>query len=210
MDSPLNFGRDNNSPLLLTVELPGAATPGKQITLTFDYNGPISSAEDSPTRGVRFASVDKTSAYLLLPARWFPLTDFPSNRYTAPSTSSSPIPSPLPAREKRIRRLRILASALVPRVRSSYVFHCDAARSGRLLRRRQSAILAGLAQGYQFAFYTPPAQASTAAAYGNSLAQIMGYFSDSFGALATPSPALPSRKCPMARSTDIPPRASAD
>ncbi len=78
----LNFARDNNSPLLLTVELPGAATPGKQVTLTFEYNGPVSSAEDSPTRGVRFASVDKTSAYLLLPARWFPLTNFPSNRYT--------------------------------------------------------------------------------------------------------------------------------
>ena len=29
----LNFGRDNNSPLLLTVELPGAATPGKRVTL---------------------------------------------------------------------------------------------------------------------------------------------------------------------------------
>ena len=36
----------------------------------------------APRRGVRFASVDKTSAYLLLPARWFPLTNYPSNRYT--------------------------------------------------------------------------------------------------------------------------------
>ena len=39
-------------------------------------------------------------------------------------------------------------------------------------------------EGYQFSFYTPPAQASTAAAYGNSLAQIMSYFSDTFGAFA--------------------------
>ena len=78
----LSFDRDNNSPLLLSVALPGVATPGKEIDLVFDYAGPISSEDDSPTRGVRFASVDKTSAYLLLPARWFPLTNYPANRYT--------------------------------------------------------------------------------------------------------------------------------
>src|SRR5580704_6035704 len=78
----LNFAREGNSPLLLTVALPTASTPGKQVTLTFEYSGPVSSVEDSPSRGVRFASIDKTSAYLLLPARWFPLTNYPSNRYT--------------------------------------------------------------------------------------------------------------------------------
>ncbi len=78
----LSFDRDNNSPLLLSVALPGVATPGKEVDLVFDYAGPISSEDDSPTRGVRFASVDKTSAYLLLPARWFPLTNYPANRYT--------------------------------------------------------------------------------------------------------------------------------
>ncbi|HXJ18526.1 MAG TPA: hypothetical protein VNM68_15180, partial [Candidatus Polarisedimenticolia bacterium] len=71
----LTFGRDDNSPLLLSVELPDTATPGKQVTLTFDYSGAVSSEEDSPTQGLRFASVDKTSVYLLLPARWFPLTN---------------------------------------------------------------------------------------------------------------------------------------
>ena len=47
----LTFGRDDNSPLLLSVELPGTATPGKEVTLTFEYSGPVSSEEDSPTTG---------------------------------------------------------------------------------------------------------------------------------------------------------------
>ena len=76
----LEFERDNRLPLLLTIGLPDVVAPGKTVTLVFDYTGPISSEEDSPTRGVRFASVDKTGAYLLLPARWFPLTNYPSNR----------------------------------------------------------------------------------------------------------------------------------
>jgi hypothetical protein len=79
---PLEFERDRTYPLLLTVGLPDAVAPGQPVTLEFDYTGPISSEDDSPTRGVRFASIDKTSAYLLLPARWFPLTNYPANRYT--------------------------------------------------------------------------------------------------------------------------------
>ena len=72
---PLEFERDNTLPMRLTIGLPEAVAPGKPVTLVFNYTGPISSEDDSPTKGVRFASVDKTSAYLLLPARWFPLTN---------------------------------------------------------------------------------------------------------------------------------------
>ncbi len=52
----LEFERDNRFPLLLTIGLPDVVSPGKTVTLVFDYTGPISSEEDSPTRGVRFAS----------------------------------------------------------------------------------------------------------------------------------------------------------
>src|SRR5580658_7967558 len=79
---PLPFERDLASPLILSVALPSTVTPGTKVSVTFDYSGPVSSDEASPTKGVRFASVDKTSAYLLLPSRWFPLTNYPSNRYT--------------------------------------------------------------------------------------------------------------------------------
>jgi hypothetical protein len=79
---PLNFERDRNSPILLTVALPEVVAPGHTVTVTFEYGGPLSNEDDSPTKGLRFASIDKTSAYLLLPARWFPLTNYPSNRYT--------------------------------------------------------------------------------------------------------------------------------
>ena len=79
---PVTFARDNNIPAAADRGAAKYATPGKQVTLTFEYSGPVSSEEDSPTRGVRFASVEKTAAYLLLPARWFPLTNYPSNRYT--------------------------------------------------------------------------------------------------------------------------------
>ncbi len=176
----LDFDRDNRSPLLLTVALPGASTPGKQLTLIFDYSGPVSSEEDSPTRGLRFASVDKTSAYLLLPARWFPLTDYPSNRYTA--TFNVIVPNTF--------AVAGTGKADPPSARpgiggasgqTSYVFHCDRSAPVGSFVAGDLQLSTAPTEGYQFSFYAPPAQASTVAGYGNSLAQIMSYFSDTFG-----------------------------
>ena len=177
----LTFERDNNSPLYLSVGLNGASTPGTKVTLTFDYSGPISSEEDSPTRGVRFASVDKTSAYLLLPARWFPLTDYPSNRYTGTFKIIVPDSMAVAGTGKADAPTMMPAIAKGMPGQASYVFHCDTAAADGFVRGRQPAVDAVQAEGYQFSVYTPPAQAATAAPYGNSLAHIMSYFSETFG-----------------------------
>jgi aminopeptidase N len=177
----LNFERDGNSPLLLSVGLPSTSTPGKQVSLTFDYSGPISSEDDSPTRGVRFASVDKTSAYLLLPARWFPLTDYPSNRYTGTfkivvpdtfavaGTGKADSPTMLPAISKSVPG------------QAAYVFHCDQPGPVGTFVAGSLQLSPVQTEGYQISVYTPPAQASTAMPYADSLAHIMSYFSDTFG-----------------------------
>jgi hypothetical protein len=179
----LTFERDNNSPLFLSVGLAGASTPGTKVTLTFDYSGPVSSEEDSPTRGVRFASVDKTSAYLLLPARWFPLTNYPSNRYTGTfkiivpdsfavaGTGKGDAPSMMPAISKGMPG------------QAAYVFHCDRAAANGSFVAGSLQLTPVQTEGYQVSVYTAKAQASTAAPYANSLAHILSYFSDTFGQL---------------------------
>jgi aminopeptidase N len=183
----LNFERDNNSPLFLSVGLPSASTPGTKVTLTFDYTGPISSEQDSPTRGVRFASVDKTSAYLLLPSRWFPLTNYPSNRYTGTfkiivpdsmavaGTGKSDAPTMMPAIAKGMPG------------QAAYVFHNDTPAQVGSFVAGSLQLTPVQSEGYQFAVYTNPAQVSTATPYGNSLARIMSYFSESFGGLPNTS-----------------------
>ena len=179
----LTFERDNNSPLYVSVGLNAASTPGTKVTLTFDYSGPISSEEDSPTRGVRFASVDKTSAYLLLPSRWFPLTNYPLNRYTGnfkiivpdsmavAGTGKADAPTMMPAIAKGLPG------------QAAYQFHCDAAGPVGSFVAGSLQLTPVQAEGYQFAVYTPPAQVATATPYGTSLARIMSYFSETFGQL---------------------------
>ena len=80
---PLTFERDNQNPLFLIVPLPTPVATGGKITLTYTYSGLLFNEENSPIPGVKAAAITKEGAYLLLPSRWFPLTNFPSNRYTA-------------------------------------------------------------------------------------------------------------------------------
>jgi len=191
----LSFARDSNSPLLLAVALPSTATPGKTVTISFEYSGPVSSEEDSPTKGLRFASVDKTAAYLLLPARWFPLTDFPSNRYTG--TFNVIVPNTF--------AVAGTGKADPPAVRpgiggsgeqASYVFHATQAGPVGSFVAGPLQLTPAPTEGYQFSFYTPPSQASTVSSYANALAQIMSYLTDTFGALSTGQPALTVAEMP--------------
>jgi aminopeptidase N len=180
----LSFQRDNTDPLYVTVGLPETATPGKQFTLTFDYTGPISNEDDSPTKGLKFGSIDKTSAYLLLPARWFPLTNYPSNRYTGtfkiivPSsfvvvgTGKSAAPTTTPGIGKQPSQ-------------AEYTFRSDQPAPVGSFVAGQLQLTPVQTEGYQFSVYTPPAQASTANAYGESVAHILSFCADGFGALGS-------------------------
>ena len=114
----LSADRSGQDGLDVSISLPNVVPAGQTTKLTFDYGGVLSS--DTPIAGVRLASIAKDGAYLLLPARWFPLTDYPANRFTgvfhievpqnfavvgtgtsqAPAPASSqaePAPSPMPS-----------------------------------------------------------------------------------------------------------------
>ena len=74
--------RSGQDGLDVSISLPNVVPAGQTTKLTFDYGGVLSNVDNSPIAGVRLASIAKDGAYLLLPARWFPLTDFPANRFT--------------------------------------------------------------------------------------------------------------------------------
>ncbi len=55
---------------------------GKAVTLTFNYQGQFDGREESPVYGIRFGAIEATGAAMLYPARWFPINDYTSDRYT--------------------------------------------------------------------------------------------------------------------------------
>ena len=67
----------------MRLSFPDALTKGQQTTLTFNYDGKLTGQEESPVYGIKFASIQNDHAYLMYPARWFPVNDYTADRYTA-------------------------------------------------------------------------------------------------------------------------------
>jgi len=56
---------------------------GKPTTVTFFYDGRLTGQEDSPVYGVKFAAIHPDYAYLMYPARWFPVSGYSTDRFAA-------------------------------------------------------------------------------------------------------------------------------
>lgn len=73
----------NSQDFSLRLTFPEPILKGKATTLTFTYDGRLSGTEDSPIYGIKFAAIHNDSAYLMYPARWFPVNEYTVDRYTA-------------------------------------------------------------------------------------------------------------------------------
>ena len=56
---------------------------GQPVTITFYYDGKLSGQEDSPVYGIKFAAIHPDFAYLMYPARWFPVSGYTTDRFAA-------------------------------------------------------------------------------------------------------------------------------
>jgi hypothetical protein len=72
------------------VALPNGMSKGQEATLTFDYEGIVTSADDSPVPGLRLAYVGDPITYLLYSGRWFPVTNYGIDRFTARLNITAP------------------------------------------------------------------------------------------------------------------------
>jgi tetratricopeptide (TPR) repeat protein len=73
------------------VPLPAGLTKGDSTTLTFEYEGEIEGADDSPVPGLKLAYIGDDTSYLLYAGRWFPVSGYGLNRFT--STISVNVPA---------------------------------------------------------------------------------------------------------------------
>ena len=56
---------------------------GQPATAKFIYEGRLSGSEDSPVYGIKFAAIHPDYAFLLYPARWFPINGYTTDRFSA-------------------------------------------------------------------------------------------------------------------------------
>jgi hypothetical protein len=65
------------------LSFPAPPAKGKPTTLTFSYDGRLTGQEESPIYGIKFGAIQNDFAYLMYPARWFPVSGYSVNRFTA-------------------------------------------------------------------------------------------------------------------------------
>jgi hypothetical protein len=56
---------------------------GQTSRWTFEYEGMITGNDDGPIEGLKLAAIQEPITCLLYPARWFPMTGYLTNRFTA-------------------------------------------------------------------------------------------------------------------------------
>jgi tetratricopeptide (TPR) repeat protein len=184
---PLPFERDDRNRLLLVVQLPTPVATDGHLTLTFTYAGLLINEENSPVPGVTAALINKNGAYLLLPARWFPLTNFPSNRYTATfrlnvpdifavaGTGKTSAPSPMPGRNA-VEGGRLL-----------YTFECKNLASHGTFVAGNLQLNPKQAEGVNVAVYAPRTASENAQKFADSVARAAIIYSDLFGPIPDPT-----------------------
>ncbi len=73
------------------VPLPAGLSKDASTTLTFEYEGALESADNSPVPGLKLAYIGDDTSYLFYSGRWFPVSGFGLNRFT--STISVTVPA---------------------------------------------------------------------------------------------------------------------
>ena len=184
---PVPFERDDRNRLLLVVQLPSPVATDGHITLTFTYSGLLFNEENSPVPGVSAALINKEGAYLLLPSRWFPLTNFPSNRYTATfrlnvpdifalaGTGKSSAPTPMPGKNS-VEGNRLL-----------YTFECKSLAAHGTYVAGNLQLNPKQAEGINVAVYAPRAASANAQKFADDVARSAIIYSDLFGPIPDPT-----------------------
>ena len=183
----LSFERDNQNPLFVSVTLPSAVAAGSHLTLTFTYAGLLANEDNSPVTGVRMASISKDGAYLLLPARWFPLTNFPSNRYTATFRLNVPDSFAVAGTGKASAPTPTAAKNPADGNRLQYTFQCDTPAPHGTFVAGELQLNPKQAEGVDVAVYAPRSASGNAADFAGDVARSVTMFSDMFGPLRDPS-----------------------
>ena len=182
----LTFERDNQNGLFGTVLLPNPVATGAKVTLTFTYAGLLANEENSPIPGVKAAVINKDGAYLLLPARWFPLTNYPSNRYTATFRLNVPDSYAVAGTGKAGSPTPMAGKNTVEGNRLLYTFVCDSPAPHGTFVAGELKFNPQQAEGINVGVYAPPSAPNNAADFAADVARSVTIFSDMFGPLPKP------------------------
>jgi hypothetical protein len=146
---------------------------GQPATLKFTYEGRLSGSEDSPVYGIKFAAIHPDYAFLLYPARWFPVSGYTTDRFTADLHITVP------------SGYQVLGSGLDTHQAAGdkvvYSFHFDhPSFPGSIAVVREPGAKVS-SEGVTSTLFFRGDEKAMAQQYGEQIGQMMTYFTGEFG-----------------------------
>jgi hypothetical protein len=143
------------------------------VTITFFYDGKLSGQEDSPVYGIKFAGIHPDYAYMMYPARWFPVSGYTTDRFSADMRVTVPtgftvLGSGLDSKE-----------AAADKTKYQVRFERPSFPGSIAIVKAQPARVAS--EGVNTSLYFRGAEADMAQAYGEQIGKAMSYFTGVFG-----------------------------
>ncbi|MGA2580303.1 MAG: M1 family aminopeptidase [Bryobacteraceae bacterium] len=146
---------------------------GEPASLKFTYEGRLSGSEDSPVYGIKFAAIHPDYAFLLYPARWFPVSGYTTDRFMADLHITVP------------SAYQVLGSGLDTHQAAGekvvYSFHFDhPSFPGSIAVVRDPAAKVS-SEGVTSTLYFRGDEKAMAQQYGEQIGQMMAFFTGDFG-----------------------------
>src|SRR5580704_1480594 len=146
---------------------------GQPATAKFAYEGRLSGSEDSPVYGIKFAAIHPDYAFLLYPARWFPISGYTTDRFTADLHITVP------------SGYQVLGSGLDTHQAAGdkvvYSFHFDHPSFPGSIAVVHDPGVKAAAEGVTSTLYFRGDEKGMAQQYGEQIGQMMAYFTGDFG-----------------------------
>jgi aminopeptidase N len=190
------------------VPLPSGLAKDASTTLTFEYEGQLENADNSPVPGLNLAHIGDDTSFLFYAGRWFPVSGYGLNRFT--STITITVPAHLlvigsgKATVSNVAPAKKAAATVLPT--KTFTFVSDTPSF-------PGTIVAGVFQEYksdeagmELHVYFKPTHQSVAPAYTTTAVQEFTYFTTLYGPLPIPKlnvVELPGDTLPFAWAPEI-------
>jgi aminopeptidase N len=169
----VSFSRSNqDNTVRLTFDPPLAK--GQPVTLVFTYDGHLTGNEDSPVYGIKFAAIHEDYAYLLYPARWFPVSGYTTDRFSADLNLTVPAGA-------RAIAAGIETSSPAADGKTTYNFQFSRSSFPGSVAVVTGTPVKSNADGITTSLYFRDAEKDMAGSYGEEIAKIMNYLTGLFG-----------------------------
>jgi aminopeptidase N len=164
----------SQSDFSVSLNFPAPLPKGTPATVTFFYDGRLSGQEDSPVYGIKFAAIQNDYAYLLYPARWFPISGYTADRYSAEINVTV-------GAGNKVIGSGIETSQDAPNGKT-YSFRFDRPSfPGSIAVVKDEPPKSISSQGVNTTIYFRGAEAEQASAYGEETGKIMTHFTSLYG-----------------------------